>query len=851
MQKILRGTGLTITLGVGVLLSIQSMTATVTSLPSWSNVTAARVEAINETDTTWKSWHEPHCEPQRAIVEDYTTRDEHDICVFTSTNAELAVFVQSSGGQSAYALKLEDDDVFHRVTTLLPSAAHLVLLKSDVLMGAMLTPPHIMMMYSLENVHEKLVKTNIQTGQSSYNTLYSLDAQDAKLFLDNLGQTVPVGRIAVSSNEKYAVAQTLGRGIVTLNLETREVKWITDDTASQQDTMLAISDDGTSVIATGDDGAIHRVYVDLNNCGNEYLTATFDNDSICYSVNFAEQMKPYLSFGKVYNPEFLSGGKNFALHIWDESENRSTKLVFTPDPNSRRLDYLALGDSYSSGEGDIGRDGRGNSYYLPNTHSGDDNCHISSRSYPFLLKQFWNISDNDMKSVACSGAQVVFDYYRPMAGYLGQNRRLMNQSNIEEKQNQALTSFIPGHVPQLEFIKKYQPRIVTLTGGGNDVGFADILGYCAIPAWYNISIVINSDCGYAVKGSELETMLYDSIDTQYAYNKRLLEKIREVSPTTKVVVIGYPSFVTYEYFRPCALNSGALTRGEIRMINEMVKHMNAMLQRLSYDMDVSFVDITDSLEGGRICEGSEYMTGVWPHITGDATKQEWFHPNAKGHARIAETIKNSYTYGVKSVPSQGLFEVTTDFVESFFENIIATTNIFLNTQLPVVLPVNSLAPGTPYSVTVYSTPTKLGTFTSEADGSANATISFEGIPMGKHMLVVEGTGPGGKPIRMYQSIQINVSADDFDGDGIPNQYDRCEFIVEWYDEQTGQNICDDVLVTDGEAQNLLLQPATSGKQKVQFVTASNITDVTPSNTAANSKMVDKKCQRAYNVQLGW
>ena len=80
-----------------------------------------------------------------------------------------------------------------------------------------------------------------------------------------------------------------------------------------------------------------------------------------------------------------------------------------------------------------------------------------------------------MKSVACSGAQVLPDFNGRVDNYYGQSRRLINDSDIDDTRQKSLISFIPGYIPQLEFVKRYKPKLVTFTGGGNDVGFAEIL----------------------------------------------------------------------------------------------------------------------------------------------------------------------------------------------------------------------------------------------------------------------------------------------------------------------------------------------------------------------------------------
>ena len=76
-----------------------------------------------------------------------------------------------------------------------------------------------------------------------------------------------------------------------------------------------------------------------------------------------------------------------------------TISIAKDEPQVSELDYLAMGDSYSSGEGDI--ENGFSEFYIKNTGSPKD-CHLSSRSYPYILAKRQNIKG--VQSVACSGA---------------------------------------------------------------------------------------------------------------------------------------------------------------------------------------------------------------------------------------------------------------------------------------------------------------------------------------------------------------------------------------------------------------------------------------------------------------
>lgn len=170
--------------------------------------------------------------------------------------------------------------------------------------------------------------------------------------------------------------------------------------------------------------------------------------------------------------------------------------VYAANYNPSTLTYLALGDSYASGEGDLTDD------YLPYTNIyGDyrigvprEMCHISRGSYPLLLAKDMDLQQGlDMHSVACSGAVLrdVFSADKPIyfidTQYVGQptqlqkgvGDRLGGLSNQLELQQAARSSFIPGRVQQIEFVHATQPSTVTLMMGGNDLGFGGIMASCA------------------------------------------------------------------------------------------------------------------------------------------------------------------------------------------------------------------------------------------------------------------------------------------------------------------------------------------------------------------------------------
>ena len=724
-----------------------------------------------------------------AIVEDFTSRQEREVCYVSSTNAQLAVFRKEAGGVTYYALKKNGDDAFHRIAQQFPDSSNFVLLPNDTIIGSKQGGEGYKM-FALSNFQEHASADAISSGTPNDYIVYELSTAAGTLFTDGVGNSFPVRHIAVSRNGKYAVAQTLGRGLARIDVTTRSVKIISNDYAnSNAGVVLAISNDGNTVAVTGTGSLKHRVYVGLDDCGSINATSIIADRNMCYFADLSEAVASRLGDTVFYNPELSDDNRLLTIRAWSEAEQKARKLTFTPDADNYRLEYLAMGDSYSSGEGDAGRDKYGNTYYLPRIDKRGDDCHISLRSYPFLLREEWRITTDRMKSVACSGARVIPDFSGIASSYLGQSNRLNSESNLSETRRSALDKFTPGHLPQLEFVKKYQPKVVTFTGGGNDIGFESILEYCASPEFADFVPWVNSDCQYAVAGSTLHKMLIRSIDTQYFYNKKLVDDIKSASPQTKIVIIGYPQFIAAN-LKNCSLNSGLLSFAERVMLNTAVTYTNSMLKRLAYDTSVSYVDIENTLAGGRICERSSLMTGVASYAANQAARQEMFHPNAAAHAKIAKVIIDADVYKSEdSIPNAGSY--VPSLGESVTRRIEMLRGGVTTWQAGLTLKSDSgiLKPDSAYTITKFSSPKQLGAFTSSSDGSIDVYLSLQDAEIGRHVLMIEGVDNENRAVQLYQFIEIKAFDNDADGDGIPDNVDRCQYITEWYDEQMGENVC--------------------------------------------------------------
>ena len=240
-------------------------------------------------------------------------------------------------------------------------------------------------------------------------------------------------------------------------------------------------------------------------------------------------------------------------------------------------EYVALGDSYASGTGT-------RSYLSDGT-----SCQRSTKAYPSLIAAARGYALNFR---ACSGARI---------------------GDVTSTQLSALTT---------------APNYVTISVGGNDAGFADVLTECALPGWAsNCNGKINTAQAY------ITNTLPSALATLYA-------GIRSRAPYAKVVVVGYPRIFNGE---DCNAFTWFSPTEEARL-NQTADLINARTAAAAAAAGFSFADPTSAFVGHAVCDNPEYLNGLSYPVS------ESYHPNVAGHA-------SGYT-PVVSTTVGGAFAVT-------------------------------------------------------------------------------------------------------------------------------------------------------------------------------------------------
>ncbi|MDQ0580034.1 SGNH/GDSL hydrolase family protein [Streptomyces rishiriensis] len=229
--------------------------------------------------------------------------------------------------------------------------------------------------------------------------------------------------------------------------------------------------------------------------------------------------------------------------------------------------YVALGDSYSSGVG-------AGSYI---SSSGD--CKRSTKAFPYL----WNAAHapSSFTFAACSGARTD----EVLAGQLGG----LNSST----------------------------GLVSVTVGGNDAGFADVMTTCVTGSDSTCLSRINTARAYVA------STLPGRLDTVYS-------AIRAKAPNARVVVIGYPRF--YQLGTVCL----GLSEAKRSAINNAADYLDTKTAERAAAHGFVFGDVRTPYTGHEICSGSSWLHSLnWLNIG------ESYHPTASGQSGGYLPVLNS------------------------------------------------------------------------------------------------------------------------------------------------------------------------------------------------------------------
>ena len=587
--------------------------------------------------------------------------------------------------------------------------------------------------------------------------------------------TWPIG---FSANGRYLITEALSVGIIRYDLETHEYKVFeapfNHNVGIDPSLNYAITSDGRHAVVAS--STQPRLFLfDLNTCAPQ-PNKKYQN---CEKIDLSAVLN-----GKVPN---LIGGfqirflDDYTIRLylaWRNEQGqvvRSHSIISAKGHEPINYGYLALGDSFASGEGAY--------EYKSGTDVKEplNKCHVSNLSYPYLIGE--EIGLNQYESIACSGA-VIDDLRGSIVGdkFKYSNKGPQSEGLDETKPNDfenIIRNFLPGYTPQLNFIKAKKPKIITVSISGNDIGFGDIINRC---------IFLPDDC-YTSYEERYSKVL--QVNEQY---ERLLDTyraIKELSPRAKIYAIGYPSL---------AKNGGVCERNvsfsneEIKFFNDLVDYLNLVIRKSAEKAGVVYVDAGNAFEGYRLCEGDKENIAVNGLTLGDdkfndigPIGKESFHPNANGHELLKKAVlEKTQNFAKENPPAAtgGTYPLPSDannLLEGspykggaiYYSRGFASFNYSID-DFDAFITASGFAPGSFVNMEVHSDPVSLGEFKADENGLVKVKLKIpDGVAPGFHTLYVFGKNIAGEPTIAEKIIFIPHSANDYDGDGILNENDPC------------------------------------------------------------------------------
>lgn len=236
------------------------------------------------------------------------------------------------------------------------------------------------------------------------------------------------------------------------------------------------------------------------------------------------------------------------------------------------VNYVALGDSYSSGVGAGDYD------------PGASDCKRSANAYSSLwAKELSKEPVAKFTFVACSGAKT---------------------ADVESNQLGALSS---------------ETTLVTMTIGGNDVGFAPTVAQCLITGLFAEQLCINAVVAAGKQASNSMPAVLGS----------LYKQIKEKAPNAKVLILGYPHI-----FETGDCGAFGFSDSVRSAINESTSVLNGVIKKVASANGFTYIDGEQAFRGRGLCTTA--AGGAW--LTDASAGSELYHPNQDGQRAYAVAL---------------------------------------------------------------------------------------------------------------------------------------------------------------------------------------------------------------------
>lgn len=604
--------------------------------------------------------------------------------------------------------------------------------------------------------------------------------------------------ISYSSNGRWMYVNVNNAGQMRIDTDNFSVLSFAPGYQQQYATFTSISNSGDTV-ATYNYNRGLQLY-DLTDCESEKPDYGSRN---CASRDITQIAQDTFASIGADGPVYIQGVKfqtesrlRLTLQYRKDNETKTGFMDLTVSVGQQSMRYLALGDSFSSGEGALNYK-NGTDYYL----DGDEFnlCHQSTLSYPYLLRKV--ISPDWFGDASCSGAVIknvthfTEDFDAAQA----------HDDNVTSQISYIRSSLLPGYLGQAYFINLYHPNVATVSMVGNDIGFGNIITSCVTQKYS-----AGGDC-YSDRMSRESLANY--IDQQIPILTNAYRVLRNnLSDKQLLYAVGYPKIIsTGTEYTICKLNVNFAYHERI-FADDLVEYINEAIKISANNAGVRYIDVQsafyDSDNDYRLCGNTGDITAVNGLITAfgssssprSSKKTEYpaysesYHPNALGQSLLAKRIRALTNDFTASMPDPSLVQ-TTEVDDSLRTRLVGDTVRALDERgylkqdiMDVIQERNRgvkihigadqtplpAQRGSSVDVELHSTPRTLGELSVDNSGSIIGQVVLpEDIPIGYHELHLYYIDMSGQKVDLYQYIYVATSLDDYDGNGIKNDKEKC------------------------------------------------------------------------------
>lgn len=308
-------------------------------------------------------------------------------------------------------------------------------------------------------------------------------------------------------------------------------------------------------------------------------------------------------------------------------------------PSAVDARFVALGDSFSSGEG------YGDNLPFDANTAYDDGrgCHRSRVAYSRQLHEMRPTLPTP-ELWACSGARVR-NFYQPV------HTDVPQRYCAGRRPSQADPECSPVLPPPDDGVE-----ILTLSIGGNDAGFIPIVKECLrLRNVTGISGPIPTsagDCAGEISRRREGLDGHPSLDDQIGKVVALLQDLNRLAPSAQIYILGYPELFNGVTPQDCTLRGVDVVTGTVYMpgrhkhlIDDVERELNRKLRRATARFpNVHYVDWYAATTGHHLCSSDPYLHGI-RFTPGNKTRggepidQGSFHPNPAGYRAAAEALR--------------------------------------------------------------------------------------------------------------------------------------------------------------------------------------------------------------------